>query len=205
MLLSPTELDLRITKELAGFLKIHPLFDLGVQSMIRHNVLGGLWFGAALFICWFKSTKESGSVTQVRVWTILVGTTLAILLTLLGGALISWPPPSRYPGLENLFKDYFDTNPNANCFPSQSTALYGAIAAGIYSLHKISGWVLWFMVAVFVALPRMYVGGHYFTDVLVGALLAVIGYAAARHLLEARVTSKIPHWFEKNPAAQYLR
>lgn len=205
MLLSPTGPDLWVAKELLGFLKIHPLFDLAVQSMIRHNILGGFWFGAALFICWIQCTRRGESEIQLRIWTILIGSTLAILLTLLGGALISWPPPSRYPPLASLFPHYFEMNLNTNCFPSQSTALYGSIAAGVYSLHKASGWVLWTMVAVFVALPRMYVGGHYLTDVVVGVLLALAGYAAARYFLEAKLTSKIPLFFKKNPGLQYLR
>ncbi len=204
-MLSPTGPDLWVAEELLGFLKLHPLFDIAVQSMIRHNILGGLWFGAALFICWIQCTRRGESKIQLRIWTILIGSTLAVLLTLLGAALISWPPPSRYPPFQNLFPNYFDPSFSSNSFPSQSTALYGSVAAGIYSIHKASGWVLWVMVAVLVALPRMYVGGHYLTDVVVGVLLALAGYAAARYLLEAKLTSKIPAFFENNPGMHYVR
>jgi membrane-associated phospholipid phosphatase len=84
-------------------------------------------------------------------------------------------------------------------------ALYGSIAAGVYSLYKTVGWVLWALVVLFVAVPRMFVGGHFFTDVLVGFLLALIGYWLARNVLEARVTSRLERFLDRNSRLQLLR
>ena len=205
MAMLPTRLDLWLATALAGFLRLHPQFDLGVQSAIQHNILGGFWFGAALFVCWIHAARNGQGEVQLRTLTILIGSALAVLLALLAGAVVSWPPPARYPGLAYLFPDYLQANPNTNCFPSQSAALYGSIAAGVYSLHKASGGILWLLVVICVALPRMYVGGHYMTDVLVGLLLALVGYASARRLLEARVTSKIEPFLGKRPRLRLLR
>jgi len=36
-------------------------------------------------------------------------------------------------------------------------------------------------------LPRMYVGGHYLSDVVAGLVLGLVSYIGARCLLEARV------------------
>lgn len=169
------------------------------------NVLGGLWFGMALFICWTQGARKGEGEAQVRVLTVLIGSALTILLAALAGALVSWPPPVHMPGLANLFPDYLVTNPNTNSFPSQSTALYSCVAAGVYSLHKTWGWVLWVLVPVCVALPRMYVGGHFMTDVLAGFLLAVIGYTSVRNLLESRLISKIEPLLGKRHHLQWLR
>jgi membrane-associated phospholipid phosphatase len=201
----PTGFDLWLARGLAGFLGCHPQFDLGVESAIQHNVLGGLWFGAALFVCWIQAARNGQREVQLRVLTILIGSILATLLALLAGTVISCPPPARYPGLVGFFPDYLEANRNTNCFPSQSTALYGSIAAGIYSVHRTSGWVLWVLVAVCVALPRMYVGGHFLTDVLASLPLALVGYASARRLLEERVTSKVDRLCERSPHLQLLR
>ena len=205
MALSPTQLDLWIARELAGFLKLHPLFDLGVQSAIKHNVLGGFWFGGTLFIFWTQAQKKDRPDMQVRILTILAGSIVAILFTLLASAFISWPPPFHYTGLANLFPNYIYRNEDTNCFPSQSTTLYSSVAAGIYSLHKACGWVLWALVAVFVALPRMYVGGHYLSDVLAGVLLGLSGYAVARRFLETRLISNIDEFLNKGPRLGFLR
>jgi membrane-associated phospholipid phosphatase len=191
MPISPTEFDLWLAGRLAAFAAAHRQFSLAIESGIRHTVLGGLWFGATLFVVWVQAGRTGQRERRLRVLSILVGSVLAILLTLAAGALISWPPPIRLPTLQELYPPAMQTNPNTNCFPSQSTAAYGAIAAGIYSLHKTWGWLLWALVVVCVALPRMYVGGHYLTDVLVGAALGLIGCAAARYLLEARFISPV--------------
>lgn len=201
---APSGFDFWFAKELAGLLRLSIFFNNGVQSAIHHNVLGGFWFGAALFVFWLQSARNHQAEIQLRILTILVGSAIAIALTILAGSIISWPPPAHHPELEKIYTYYFDTNPNFNSFPSQSTALYGSVAAGIYSIHKATGWMLWIMVAVFVALPRMYVGGHYFTDVIVGLILAITGYVAARYLLEARLISQAQRFFTRTVALQYL-
>jgi hypothetical protein len=122
MAMLPARFDLWLATALAGFLRLHPQFDLGVQSAIQHNILGGFWFGAALFVCWIHAARNAQMEVQLRTLTILIGSALAVLLALLAGAVVSWPPPARYPGLAYLFPDYLRANPNTNCFPSQSTA-----------------------------------------------------------------------------------
>jgi membrane-associated phospholipid phosphatase len=201
----PTGFDLWLANGLARLMPLHPKLDVGVQDAIRVNVLGGLWFGLALFIWWNQSGRKGEREIQLRVMTILVGSALAILLTLLAGSAISWPPPVHYPGLEKLYLGFLGPNLNSNSFPSQSVALYASVAAGIYSLHKALGWVLWALVVLFVALPRMFVGGHFFTDVFVGCLLGLIGYWFARRILEARVTLRMERFLDQMPTLQLPR
>jgi undecaprenyl-diphosphatase len=191
MTLSPTGLDLWIARELAGFLKHSPRFDLGVESAIEHYIFGGLWFGATLFTFWAHQQGNDQSKTKLRILTIFVGSTLAILIALLAGAIISWPPPARYPGLENLYPGYWEPNPNTNCFPSQSTAFYSSVAAGIYSIHKKIGKILWVLVGVCIALPRMYMGGHFLTDIVAGLLIGLVSYDLVRRFLEAGFITKL--------------
>lgn len=205
MELSPTQLDIWLATVLGGLLKRHPVIDLGVQSAIRHNVLGGFWFAAALFAFWVIAARNGQEKVRIRILTILAGTALTILLTLVAGAVVSWPPPIRYPGLARLFPSYLESYPNTNCFPSQSTALYGTVAMGIYSLHRLTGTVLWAAVAVLVAFPRMYVGGHYLTDVIVGVVLALIGYAGALYLFEKRLVPALDAFFESRTSLRTLR
>jgi len=200
----PTRVDLWLAGELAGLLRHHPQFGLAVQDAIQHNILGGFWYGAALFICWTQAVRKRQGEERLRMLTILIGSALAILLTIGAGAIVSWPPPARYPGLANLFPDYLETSTSLNSFPSQSTVLYSVVAAGVYSLHKASGWLLWFLVPVSVALPRMCVGGHFLSDIVAGLLLAVIGYGSARWLIEARLTAKIEPFLEERPRLRTL-
>lgn len=196
--LIPTRFDIWIVTNLAKFLGRNPLFDLGVQSAIRHHVLGGFWFAGCLFVFWMQGARPSGQKVRERVLTILLGSSVAIALALLAGDLASWVPPSRNPVLAHFYPDYLLENINDNSFPSQSTALYAAVAAGIFSLNRVIGSALWAGVVLLVSLPRIYVGGHYPSDVFAGAILGLLGYIAARSFFEPFVC---PYWerlFERN-------
>lgn len=184
MALSPTKFDIWFIELLARFLGRYPLFDLGIESAIRHNVLGGLWFAACIFIFWTQGARPGGQKVRQRVLTILFGSSLAVVLTFLSGELASWLPPSRNPAFAHLYPMYLSENSNNNSFPSQSTALYAAVAAGMFSLNRVVGSALWVGVALLVSLPRVYVGGHYPSDVLVGLVLGLAGYFGARTFLE---------------------
>jgi undecaprenyl-diphosphatase len=196
-MISPTSLDFWVAKELAGFLKHFPRFDEAVQSGMRHNILGGFWYGAALFLTWCEAARTDNREVRLRLLTILVGSTLAAALTLPAGWLVSWPPPIRHPELQQLFPGYIDPNPNHNCFPSQSVALYASIAVGMFSLNRLVGGVLGVATIVLVALPRMYVGGHYLTDVGAGVIIALTGYAVARRFLEPTLASTVEPIFKR--------
>ena len=184
--------------KLAAFLGRYPPFDLGVESAIRHNVLGGICFAGALFTFWIRGSKPGGQEVRKRLLTTFLGSSLAIVLTNISGHLVSWVPPSRNPSLGHFYPMYLSENINNNSFPSQSTALYAAVAAGIFSLHRAVGSALWVGVAVLVSLPRLYVGGHYPTDVLTGLVLGLFSYFMARTFLEPSLSLHLERLIDQN-------
>lgn len=197
MTLTPTRFDIWFITKLARFLGRHPLFDLSVQSAILHHVLGGFWFAACLFVFWMQGARPGGQKVRQRVLTILFGSTVAIALALLSGELVSWLPPSRNPALAHFYPDYLLENINDNSFPSQSTALYAVVAAGIFSLNRVVSSALWVAVLIFVSLPRVFIGGHYPSDVFAGVILGLLGYFAARTLLEPSLHPYLERLFER--------
>jgi undecaprenyl-diphosphatase len=68
-------------------------------------------------------------------------------------------------------------------FPSNHALNTAAAAAFLQTLYPATGWISWPLVAV-IGFSRVYVGGHYVTDVLGGwAIGALIGAGAALLLL----------------------
>jgi membrane-associated phospholipid phosphatase len=186
---SPDAIDLWLVSQLAHRLGACPRLDLLVQSAIVHNLLGGFWYGAALFVFWVRSNRMGQEAIRRRILTTLFGTGIAILFMLLAEKVFSWPPPMHFPALAHYYPHYIYFDPGANSFPSQSTTLYATVAAGIWSFERRTGWVLWIGVVLLVGLPRIYVGGHYPTDVAAGIVIGLAGYAMARKLFEPRLSS----------------
>lgn len=195
-MLAPTRFDLWLADRLAHLLGRHPLFDFTVQNGIRLSLFGGFGFAAALFVLWVHARQPGNGIIRRRLVTTLVGSLVAIALTAFAGMLIAWSPPARSPGLALLYLQYVGPDPNINSFPSQSTALYAAVSAGVYSFRRLVGWLLWAGVLLLVALPRMYEGGHWASDILAGVVLGLTGYAVARYLFESSFVTYADRAFE---------
>jgi len=191
MQLSPTGFDIWLASKLGECLNRFPLFDQGIQSGLRHYVLGGFWYAGAMFVFWVQAARRGEPEKRLRIITTIVGSAITILLALLAGAFLTWPPPIRNPQLAHFFPPYIEPNPNTNSFPSMSTAVYGSVAAGIYSIHRPTGLFLWVALPLLVSLPRMYVGGHWSSDIVAGLAFALVGYAVARYLLETPLLARL--------------
>ena len=189
--LSPSQFDLHAARVLARFLGHHPLFDYSVQSAIGHHLLGGIPYAAAFFYFWVRGERENRQDDLRRLITVVLGSLVTILLVLWAGKMVSWLPPQRQPALAHLYPDYLFPNVNTNSFPSNSTALFTSIAVGILCVNRLAGVALLVAVPFFVSLPRMYVGGHYPTDVLAGFLIGLVGFAIARIALERALSPRI--------------
>lgn len=66
-------------------------------------------------------------------------------------------------------------------FPSGHTAFFFALSAGVYHFNKKAG--LWFFIASFViGLARVFVGLHYFSDILGGLAVGIFSFWLVRYL-----------------------
>jgi len=192
---NPTPFDLWFMAKLAKGLGMHPRFDLMIQGGVAQNILGGYWFAAAFF-CFYVSNLRQGQAKQRhRLWTILVGSVIATILTFVIATMVKWLPPNQDPRLANFYPTYIDKNANASSFPSQSVALYSIVAAGIYSLRRVWGILLWIGVLALVAFPRVYLGGHYPSDIAAGLFCAAAGYWVAKSF-----EPSVSGWIEKSTA-----
>jgi undecaprenyl-diphosphatase len=59
-------------------------------------------------------------------------------------------------------------------FPSDHAAMFFGLATGLYLVSRRTGIAMYIYAAIFIVLPRMILGVHYPSDVLVGTLLGIL-------------------------------
>ena len=89
-------------------------------------------------------------------------------------------------------------------FPSDHAALFVALLAGIWLACRRAGLILLLYVLIAILFPRIYIGIHYPTDVLAGAVLGagsvlMLSWSKIRNLW----TGHVLNWIERSPAFAY--
>lgn len=197
----PTPLDVEVAAALARRMG-HRLFDLSVQSGIRHDILGGWIFAAVLAVIWITAVHDRDERARRQVLTILLGVLLAGLFSELATHLLSWPPPRHLPQLRSLYPPYLDDLAVANSFPSQSTAIYAPVVVGLWAIRRKLGALLAGALIFLIALPRMYLGGHYVSDVAAGIAIGSLGYFAIRGLARRGTTAALDSFGMRTPRSR---
>lgn len=106
------------------------------------------------------------------------------------------------------FRLPYGTDPNRvigwSSFPSNHAALFFCLAVSIWFVSKKLGrFALWYTVLV-VCLPRIYLGFHYPTDVITGAVLGVgVAFLSKATKLRRSVTVPALQWLDRYPAFCY--
>lgn len=200
----PLQYDVHVSACQGKVLGQHPLFDLVVQSGIAHGLLAGFWYAAALFISGSKAQVQGAEWVRTCVLTVFAGRELRLLFR-------RWPQSSSRgrhharqssaPVSRTIRRVISIPIPS----PSFSTAIYTVVALGVYSLDRITGTLLLLGIPLLIALPRIYVGGHYPTDVLSGCVIGVVGFVVARSVLERRIIRPIVSLFENCRWSRALR
>ncbi len=158
---------------IAGFVSSYlntPLLDNVMIFVTRLADSGAVWIiTGALLLC-FKKTRRCGFV---------------MLISLLCAILISeyllkpiFMRPRPFEILENI--RLIIPKPSGASFPSSHTTTSFAAATVLFRYNKSYG-IYALTLAFFVAISRVYLGVHFFTDILTGAILGTaIGFISYR-------------------------
>ena len=183
----------------------YPL-DGAMYYAATYNLVKGGVIAAALWWIWFDRHQE-----QPRKQEILVSTLAASAVAILLARALALSLPFRTRPLYNAdlaFQhpfnvEYLDLEAWSS-FPSDHVTLFFALAIGIFLCSRAMG-VLAFLHAFFViTLPRVYLGIHAPTDVIVGALMgSLIAYLFTRPRAR-EVINRLPiQWMHKHPGSFY--
>ena len=163
----------------------------------------GLVFVPLLWWIWFQRGERSEWRREMVLATLLSG-----LLALVVGRLLTHLLPFRVrPVYSSELHLHFAGHAIEDAqltgwssFPSDHAVLWMAVATGIFLVWRRIGVLAILYTVLVICLPRAYLGFHYPTDLLVGAVVGVgITYVMTRDAIRTRYATPVLRWMERYP------
>lgn len=164
-----------------------------------NNLFKGAVISALIWWLWFKPSKMS-QLTQERIISTVITSGISIILArLLAHVLPFRVRPFSNPEIGLTFPSSHESLEKWSSFPSDHAILFFCLATGIYLCSRALGSLAFFHAIVFVCLPRIYLGLHYPTDILAGALIGVgMGFLGNRPAVRHFIVKPINILMKKN-------
>ncbi len=174
---------------------------VGGSDLLKGGVvLGVLWW------LWFSPRPDSRPM-RGRLLATLAGGVVAVLV---GRILANLMPfrlrPMHQPGLGFVmpYREFSEALRTWSSFPSDHAMLFTALAAGMMFVSRRAGIFLLAWTLVVIALPRLYLGLHYPSDLAAGAVIgAIIGCLMQAEAIRRIVTRPLFAWLDRHPASFY--
>jgi len=206
-----SQLDASISVFVNGFAHRWWILDEIVSFAECSQLIKGGLFLTVFFYLWFHSKEEAGKAEVTEKRSILLHTLLVcipgiIVIRALALLLPFRPRPLFNPALHLRLAAGFNPYNFAtwSSFPSDHAFLFFALATGMFLVNRKIGYFLYLYTALFIALPRLFLGIHYASDLAVGGLFGM-GTASTANWARLRSWITRPAWRlqELSPGAGY--
>jgi undecaprenyl-diphosphatase len=89
-------------------------------------------------------------------------------------------------------------------FPSDHAILFFAIATGIYMISRSFGIFAFLYSFIFIALPRIYLGLHYMSDIVIGTAIGIgFSIVGVRLMRNSAILKRTVSWSMSKPEIFY--
>ncbi len=186
----------------------HSGFDQTMVFLHEANILKGHLFTATFLLVWFFSKEKKEDVRKAVILTML-----GCLAALFFGKVFSLLSPFRLrpiniPDLhaEMQYHVELDHIVGWSSFPSDNAVMFFTLAMGLFFISKTLGTLGMVHAALGISLPRVYVGMHYPTDMIVGGIIgvSVAYFANTSPAIKKHLTDFPLKWLETHPISFYL-
>jgi len=182
------------------------VFDKTIDLLSKNHLFKGGVFMTLFWWLWFRGD----GLQAVRRTHILITLGVSVVNMAFVRVIALMAPlrlrPLYEPGLG--FRIPLGENPHAldgwSSFPSDHAGLFFGLATGLLFVSRRIGVFTLIYTTVFIALPRIYLGLHYPTDILVGAISGIgLTLAANFYLAQRPAVQVVMGWSNKSPGEFY--
>lgn len=179
------------------------VFDHFMGYMTQYNLLKGGVLALFIWRIWFKE----GDLGRKYVTAAIISSLAAIAVA--RGLALSLPYRARPLHEASLsFIVPYGVSPKLldgwSSFPSDHAVLFFCLSTGIFFASRRLGAIALAYSALFICLPRVYLGFHYPTDILAGAALGVfIAWAGNAYCARSRAFESSYGWLDLRPGLFY--
>lgn len=198
--------DYSILSFLNEFSRKYIIFDLFMNILQANHLIKGGVFMILIWWFWFQNKKPDHYIRERIVLTISSG-----FIALLTSRVLAWALPFRIRPLNNAdisFLCPYGSNyallETWSSFPSDHAILFFALATGIFLISRKAGIALMIYTLVVICFPRLYLGLHYPTDILAGAVAgAGITLVVSLNQVSRYILPPVTSWQNKDPGSFY--
>lgn len=182
------------------------ILDALASHLKGNNLVKG---GVVLSVYWWLWFSSGPKIKQTR--EVLLATLLGAFGAVATAKVLAVTLPFRFrprhdPDLDfqlpiGAVKEALD---GWSSFPSDHGAMFFALAAGLFFISRRAAYGLLAYVTLFIAVPRVYTGMHYPTDIAAGAIIGVV-FALVFNLWRSTdvISGYALRWLDRHPASFY--
>lgn len=185
--------------------------DAVVHFLASNHMLKGCVFICVFYFFWFQSkgstnSLELGERRQILLYTLLICIP-GLIITRTLAAILPFRQRPLYDSQLHLHRAFtFDSNSleSWSSFPSDHAVLFFALATAVFLFDRKIGWFLYVYAVFCISLPRIFLGIHYPSDILAGALFGgALAYSARWPALRSLVTRHAFRMQQASPGLFY--